>query len=140
MLPLWSARLGWSLNPLCNMFMSMQIHVHVHVNIHICNTMLSICPQGSYPCSDTTNCNTLTRKPPCSSRALVSPTYNANTLCCRPLIVAVHIFFFFSFGMRKWFLYTLKHINIYHTSHGKIRQSFLCLYNYSQPVKHVIYI
>ena len=23
-LPLWSARLGWSLSPLCNMFMSMQ--------------------------------------------------------------------------------------------------------------------
>ena len=32
--------------------------------------------------------------------------------------------------MRKWLLYILMHINIYHTSHEKIRPSFLCLYDY----------
>ena len=66
-----SARLGWSLNPPCNWFMSMQIHVHVHVGTHVCNVMPSICLQGSNPCSDTT---TVTPYPECHTRSTRSRT------------------------------------------------------------------
>ena len=101
-------RLGWSLDPRCNWFMSMQIHVHVYVNTHIYNAMLSICPQGTYPYSDTTKCNPLTRKPPCSSRVLESRIYYMYKHWYRPLIVAVHIFFSLSCGVRKRYAKTLR--------------------------------
>ena len=73
-----------------------------HIHMILC-CILSTCPQGTYPCSDTTNCNTLTRMPPCSTRAQMSLSCHTRKYRYQPLAVMVYIFFFLSCDMRKLF-------------------------------------